>query len=484
MNEGDRIDQYRLVRPIARGGMGEVWEAEPDGDPQPHIAVKMLRADHEEDPARLRKFIEEARIGATLNHPNVVRLLDLGHEGGRIFLAMELLQGVTLAQVLRANRDGVPVGAAVELARQALDGLDHIHNARSATGESLGLVHRDVKPSNLFLTQDGVVKIIDFGIATAGSLDPTRTETGRLRGSLRYFSPEQARNEPLDGRTDLFGLALVLHELLTGKPVFDQDQDAQVLSAVLFGAIPSVRMRRKDVPERLEAVVASALQRDPAARPATARAFKEAIDGAVSGDEAWNSAKLAAWSGPRAAVPVERQTGTFDPALGPPPPAEVRHPRRARIPLVLGFVLCVAGVAAFLALRQPAAEPPLAPPEAATPPAPMPSASLPIEAAPPPVVASAPPEVALPAPTPGAVSPSAEPKRRVRAAPAVAAVREGGWVSGQVAVDGHDVGPTPVFRHRLAAGAHRIEVVRSDGKREVRRVRIVSGQEEKTVIDC
>jgi serine/threonine-protein kinase len=323
MAEPQAFGSYRLIRQIAKGGMGEVWEAYHAQRPDERVALKTLHPDEEGDRTLLTKFLDEARIGATLQHPNIVRTLDLGIEGSRLFLVMELLRGYTLAQLCPIPGEKMPLGMVVGVGLQVLAGLEHAQNAVTPNGTRLSVVHRDLKRSNLLLTDSGIVKIIDFGIAVSST--STSTRTGSLRGSLPYLSPEQVRNEAVDGRSDLFSLGLMLHELLTGRRVFDQENEAAVLSAILWGPIPPVRSRREDVPPALEEAISWALQKPVAERPRTPRALAESLAKALPPGEVYGADQLAIWarrSRPTGHTPQLHHTATIAGAVPPSvPPA-------------------------------------------------------------------------------------------------------------------------------------------------------------------
>ncbi|MDC0709955.1 serine/threonine protein kinase [Stigmatella sp. ncwal1] len=292
------LGPYRLLHRLGRGGMGEVWEAELMRQPGSRVALKVLHCDERRSGSQGR-FIDEARIGALLDHPHIVRTLDLGREGEDLYLVMECLEGIPLSQVDPASEGPLSCGMVVEIGLQVLEALAYAQNAPSPAGVRLGLIHRDLKPSNLFLTAEGKVKIIDFGIARAAGLELTQTRTGQVRGSLPYLSPEQARGEALDTRSDLFSLGLVLHELLTGRRVFAQPNEAMVLSALLWSPIPPVRQFRADVPVALNEALMWALRRDKAQRPSSAEAFAQALRAGLPEEERWTQARLAHWSAHR-----------------------------------------------------------------------------------------------------------------------------------------------------------------------------------------
>lgn len=253
--------RYRLVRPIDRGGMGQVW-AGVDTVLQRDVAVKVVQVERD-DPIAAGRFRTEAQATAALSHPNVVTIFDLGVDGPVAFLVMELLPGPTLATLV-TDLGPLPVFEALLLAEQAAAGLAAAHQA--------GVVHRDVKPSNLMLDADNRLKVVDFGIARlAQSTSSGLTAANTVVGSAHYLSPEQAEGSPVDPRTDLYALGCVLMTLLTGEPPFPGEHPLSVLHQHLNADPPRLSSRRADVPPQLDSLVGQLLAKDPAHRPATAR---------------------------------------------------------------------------------------------------------------------------------------------------------------------------------------------------------------------
>jgi eukaryotic-like serine/threonine-protein kinase len=224
LTPGTRLGPYEVTGPIGQGGMGEVYSAR-DTRLQRTVALKVLPADQVADPERRRRFLQEARAASALNHPNIMTLHDIAHEAGVDFLVMEHVSGTPLDEVIRSGKLGVT---------QTIDYATQIASALAAA-HSAGILHRDIKPANLIVTSDGRVKVLDFGLAKlAERPDPdgeTRTaeraltRPGMVMGTVAYMSPEQARGEPLDGRTDLFSLGVVLYEMATGRPAFAKTLD-------------------------------------------------------------------------------------------------------------------------------------------------------------------------------------------------------------------------------------------------------------------
>jgi serine/threonine-protein kinase len=484
------LGKYRLLKRLARGGMGEVWSAEAIDDPSaPRVAVKAMLSPEDADTSSLAKFIAEARIGAAVsNHPHIVRTLDLGLEGDRMFIVMELLEGRPLSQLARATQ--LPVEAAIGIALPVLDALDHAQRAPGPNREPLHLVHRDLKPGNLFITQAGVVKVIDFGIALASGLDQTTTRTGLIRGSISYVSPEQARGERSDGRSDIYSLAVVLHELLTGRRLFDQPSDAARLSAILFNEVPTVRSLRAEVPQALDDAVMHALARDPAQRPADARAFAEALKRSIAPAQPWGPREIAAWAEARQVAIVR------SPATGPiveevvkrrATPYEVQvvlPPRRTPwVMLVVSFaVATMAGIGLYAVLTMPSAPPrvEVVQPPAPPPPPPEPPQPAPVVVAPPAEPEAKPEPPAEPAPAKPAVARPAKPPAS-NAVVYVTIDSRPSWAN--ISVDGRDLGPTPLVRVPLPLSSRALTAVNPDGKKRVLKLKLVEGKDEKVLLE-
>jgi serine/threonine-protein kinase len=266
-----QLGAYRLIEPIGRGGMAEVWRAVlgSNAGVERTLAVKRIRPHLAADARFVQMFLAEARLTAQLHHPNIVQIFELGHDAGEYFLAMELVEGYDLARVTRflRKRGAMPLGFAADVALQLCRALAYAHQRTDGDGRRLGLIHRDVSPSNVMLALDGGVKLLDFGVAkavTEGSGEQTRT--GMLKGKLGYLSPEQVQAQPLDHRSDQFALGVVLHELLTGRPLFRGDSDAQRLAMVLGAEIAPPSASDARIAPELDRICLRALRRDRAER--------------------------------------------------------------------------------------------------------------------------------------------------------------------------------------------------------------------------
>jgi serine/threonine protein kinase len=277
-----RLGRYELLRPIGVGGMAELHLARAAGAAgvEKLLAIKRILPEHARDPAFVDMFLNEARIAATLQHPNVVHVYDFGVEGGDYFLAMEFLDGGDVRGVLHAlEHEGraMPLEVAVAIAAGVAAGLHYVHEKRDAGGRPLALVHRDVSPQNIFVTLEGEVKLVDFGIAKATLLDG-RTRAGTRKGKPAYMSPEQCRAEPLDRRSDIFALAIVLWELTVDRPLFEHTSDAEVMRAVVDRDAPLPSRRVPGYPPALERIVLKGLARDRERRYATAQEMQADLE--------------------------------------------------------------------------------------------------------------------------------------------------------------------------------------------------------------
>jgi serine/threonine protein kinase len=279
----DDLGKYRLIAKLARGGMGVVHLALLRGPAgfNKLLVVKELRQEFAGNEMLVNSFMDEARLAARLNHPNIVQTIEVGTDGGRHFMAMEYLEGPSLHRLLhRAVKLGAPLPLDLQLGLQldVLGALDYAHRLTDFGGAALGVVHRDVSPQNILVTYEGQIKLLDFGIAK--SLDaPEETRSGVLKGKTRYMAPEQAAAcGRVDRRADLFSVGIMLWEAIAGHRLWDGLQDADVLRSLLAGVIPSLRDVRPDVDPGLAAVVERAMSVDPEARYPTAQAMRDALE--------------------------------------------------------------------------------------------------------------------------------------------------------------------------------------------------------------
>jgi serine/threonine-protein kinase len=279
---GGRIGDYTLLRRLAIGGMGEIWLAERQGISgfSKRVVIKTILECFADEPSLVDMFLDEGRIAAGLTHPNVAQTYDLGQVGRTYYLAMEYIQGRDLRKLLLVNVERgqlLPLNLVLRILAEVCEGLYYAHRWKTPDGRHAGIVHRDISPQNILVTFDGKVKIIDFGIAKAAQ-SASRTQSGVLKGKYAYMSPEQVRGKPLDQRSDLFSLGVVMYELLTARRLFKRDSELSTLDAVLTTEIPPPTRIDGGVPREVEAVLLKALARDPDDRFQDARQMQLALE--------------------------------------------------------------------------------------------------------------------------------------------------------------------------------------------------------------
>jgi eukaryotic-like serine/threonine-protein kinase len=490
---------YERLLLIGRGGMGEVFLARQrgvQGFVRP-VALKRLLPCYQSDPELRRMFLAEAHVTAALNHPNICQTIDLCADDSDLFLVLELLEGVTLAALMK--RVGpLPTPVVGGLLLQACAGLEHAHTK--------GLIHRDLSPSNLFVTSGGVLKILDFGVAKV--VGSERSSSG-LRGKSPYMSPEQVAGHPLDHRSDLFALGAVGLEALSGEPLFLRDNDYLTYEAILEGTRPVAL-----TPSPLDPVLAPCLDVAPAARPDSARHLSRAIHSALQEHGEASPHDLAGYverhmaehiASFRARIAEALATGadesplilhTVELVASPPSPASraapgdapaVRsgsaHPQTRRAPgRQLRRAIAVAAASAialtsvvWLRGRSSSDEVETSSPQPA------------VSAAPTHPPRRAPALVTDAAPTPPSAAPERDPAdagapRERAARPTQRRVRKPGHVSldatpfATLHVDGKPVGTTPLLRHALPEGVHTVVATTQDGRRKRLRIRVRAGK--------
>jgi eukaryotic-like serine/threonine-protein kinase len=272
-----KFGRYTLLCRLATGGMANLYLARflgPDGF-EKLVAIKRIHEHLTENPEFVQMFIDEARLAARINHPNVAQVLELGTVGKSYFIAMEYVEGETLTSVLRLVKPQYPVGA--RILANAAAGLHAAHELRSSAGQLLQVVHRDVSPSNLLITYEGSVKVVDFGVARArGKMHSTAV--GTVKGKLAYMAPEQAQHQEIDRRADIFALGIILYELTTWQRLFRADTEQETVAKVVECKIPPPSVMVDDYPSELEEIVLRALQKDPAKRYQTAQQMEQELE--------------------------------------------------------------------------------------------------------------------------------------------------------------------------------------------------------------
>jgi len=304
---GTKLGPYELSASIGAGGMGEVYRAH-DARLGRDVAVKILPASFADDPERLRRFEQEARAAAALNHPNLLAVYDVGTQDGRPYIVSELLEGETLRQRLQSGP--MPVRKVTEVGAQIARGLAAAHEK--------GIIHRDLKPDNIFIIRDGRVKILDFGLAklylrdstglevTSGPTLASKTTPGMVMGTIGYMSPEQVRGQELDHRTDIFSFGTIFYEMITGKRAFEGKTSADTMSAILKEDVSELSDSNRNVPPTLDRIARHCLEKNPEERfhSASDIAFAlEGLSGATSGSAAV------------AAMPAAARRGLLYPAI-------------------------------------------------------------------------------------------------------------------------------------------------------------------------
>jgi tetratricopeptide (TPR) repeat protein len=279
----NRLGDYDVLAPISEGGMASVWLGRERQGKQRLVALKVIRPEHARNKEFIAMFVDEARIASRLSHPNIIALHDLGHDGKRHFLVMEVLRGHTLLDAWeRAHEMGRRFGCELVawIGARIADALHHAHEMRDDKGAPQEIVHRDVSPSNVFVTSDGVPKLIDFGLAKARDRMAS-TAFGILKGKLAYLAPEQAQGKPADRRADVFALGVTLWELSLDQRLFREDSDVETVKRVREARVPDPTTIVKDYPPALAAALARALEKDPEKRFQTAAELRDALDAYV-----------------------------------------------------------------------------------------------------------------------------------------------------------------------------------------------------------
>ena len=332
-------ERYEVIKRIGRGGMADVFLAR-DRLLDRNVAIKVLFAEFAVDPNFVERFRREAQAAANLSHPNIVNVFDWGRHSGTYFIAMEYVDGRTLADILRSNGHLTSKQAA-EIASEVTAALGFAHAA--------GLVHRDIKPANVLIGTNGSVKVADFGIARAlnAPSEHNLTQAGAVMGTATYFSPEQAQGAQPDPRSDLYSLGVVMYEMIAGRPPFGGDNPVSIAYKQVHDYPTPLNKLVADVPRPYEAIVAKLLTKDPAVRYSTADALREdlrrfrsgerpvALQAAANGRNTGQTPTLAGPTSPgrRGLDPQARQRTVKQGRTGPPPPQQrppVAVPNRYR----------------------------------------------------------------------------------------------------------------------------------------------------------
>jgi serine/threonine protein kinase len=493
---------------LAQGGMAEVYRADQElaaGIFRP-VALKVIRPEYSESPDFREMFLDEARTASTLSHPNIAHIYDVGDDAGLLFMVMELVPGETLAVVCRALReagDRLSDEALLAVGIQTCSALEAVHALKLPGEGHLNLVHRDVSPHNLLLSATGSLKLIDFGIAKAAT-NRNLTMPGITKGKAGYFSPEQAMGRALDGRSDLFSLAVTMYKLAAGGTPFDEHRTHQSRNqALVNGRWDPLEKACPGLPKALYEIVNRALKLRPEERFADAKAMRVALEQAAVGaglnvgqsslagyvdDEGEiglpDATRLDVREPSPAATLPEVETSGFTPTApkpvsAPVPPARGRRrtervvqvaqppvPTRTRRLLIVTAIVAgsaIAGFGALFAFRPPAPPAPVPPvPVVVVVPKPLPPvvpAPVPVEPPPPRVEPPIPPEVRAPLHRP----PKA-PVVEERIPKGVGKLRVGAVPDGVVSVGAETWGQAPVDK-KMPSGQYRVNVLGANGKK-------------------
>lgn len=278
---GERVGQFDVLMPFVAGGMAQLYIARHTGlgNTARHVVLKSILPQFAGNPAAVAMFLDEAKVAAAMDHPNIARIFDFGHDRGRPYIAMEYVHGVDLRSLQRhvvEKRRVFPLPHAIGIVGQIAAGLRHAHHRCDPRGKPLQIVHRDISPANILCGYDGAVKIIDFGIAKAAERT-SETQTGVIKGKAAYMSPEQVRGRPVDHRADLFALGIILYELATQERCFRANSDFDAMMAIAEGRFRKPSEVVPGFPVALETVILRALSVDPEARFADAQQLEQAL---------------------------------------------------------------------------------------------------------------------------------------------------------------------------------------------------------------
>lgn len=276
------LGAYQITDALAAGGMAEIYLARKSGPGgfSKRVVVKRITQKLLGDREIASMFLDEARIQALLDHPNIVQIYDFGEDGGDYYIAMEFVAGATLRWVIdnaAAVRRPVPIHHGLRIVADLLAGLHFAHERHDDEGKPLDLIHRDISPVNVLVARHGMAKLCDFGVAKS-QIQRQRTRVGIVKGKFRYMSPEQLSGLPLDRRSDLFAVGACLWEILAGRRLFDQEREEDAVDAIRSGDYPHVTSFRDDVPPEIERMLARALQINPERRFRSAREFQLACE--------------------------------------------------------------------------------------------------------------------------------------------------------------------------------------------------------------
>lgn len=282
LTSGTQLGRYKILSHLATGGMAEIFLAKAKGIQgfERLVVVKKILPHWARDPAFIEMFLDEARLAAMLQHPAIAQVFDIGEHEGSYFFTMEFVHGADTRRMFRKTSKAgtrIPIEHTLHIVMQAAGALHYAHELRLRDGQHAGIVHRDVSPSNILVTYDGAVKVVDFGVAKAAGRQ-RETSTGTLKGKVSYMSPEQCMAKQLDRRSDVFALGIVLYELLTGSRLFEGDSDLLILNQIASGVIERPSSLSDTSPRTLDEIVLKALAKNPDERFQTAEELQIALE--------------------------------------------------------------------------------------------------------------------------------------------------------------------------------------------------------------
>jgi len=391
--DGVKFGQYVLLEKIATGGMAEVWKARMRGVEgfQKIVAIKKILPHLSDNQDFIEMFVDEAKLAAQLNHNNIIHIYDLGKIQSSYYIAMEYIDGYDLKNILKKAQERdqpLSVEIALFIASKIAAALDYAHRKRDFEDKEMGLVHRDVSPQNVLISEEGDIKLCDFGIAKAAS-KASHTQAGALKGKLQYMSPEQAWGRNIDKRSDIFALATVLFEMLTARKLFSGDNELSILEQVREARVTPPSQYNDEVTPEIDAIVLKALQKDPANRYQTAGEMQRDLDAVLynfkptptSADLAIYMHRLASSVAipmhtmeahapepfqapnelkplkPAAAAAIPTSIAAPTPVAAIPPVAQTQTAAKKPpiVPIAIAAVVVIAAIVGYLMMRKPAA---------------------------------------------------------------------------------------------------------------------------------
>lgn len=283
---GSHVGRYQIIRRLALGGMAELYLARQLGDAgyEKVVALKRVLPHLAEDPAFVTMFLNEARLASGLNHSGIAQVMDFGTEAGEHFMTLEYVHGRSVLQLLREAGRALPRSVALTIIHEVAGALHYAHERNGPDGQRLGLVHRDVSPSNVLVSYDGDVKLVDFGIAKA-TAHSQATQTAAIKGKIAYMAPEQLRGDTLDRRSDVFALCVVFYELVLGKRCFSAPGEFALINRVAEARFTKPSKVDPKIEPELEALISEGLSADPDGRPKSARELQLRIEALATAHE-------------------------------------------------------------------------------------------------------------------------------------------------------------------------------------------------------